>query len=207
MSMFKNYLWDFDGTLFDSYPHMADSLILGLKELGIEPDQEEVMREMKITVNYAVEYFEKKYGIPHELKELYRKYEKAEPRVPVQPFPGVVELLKEINAHGGGNYLYTHRGLSSIEYLKKYDMETLFQDYITAQDKFPSKPAPNAILHLIEKNKLKKEVTVMVGDRDLDVDAGLNAGIAGILFDPGHYYDAYETKYRVTSMKEINRFI
>lgn len=30
----KNYIWDFDGTLFDTYPAMVDGASKALKKLG-----------------------------------------------------------------------------------------------------------------------------------------------------------------------------
>ena len=43
----------------------------------------------------------------------------------------------------------------------------------------------------------------MVGDRDIDVEAAHNAGIDGCLFDPEHFYEAYDTPYRVQTVPEL----
>lgn len=35
----KNYIWDFDGTLFDTYPAMVDGAWQALKDFGISMDK------------------------------------------------------------------------------------------------------------------------------------------------------------------------
>ena len=43
----KNYIWDFDGTLFDTYPAMVNGAIKAMKELGINVQKEEIYPIMK----------------------------------------------------------------------------------------------------------------------------------------------------------------
>ena len=42
-----------------------------------------------------------------------------------------------------------------------------------------------------------------VGDRDIDILAGKNAGMAGILMDTEGYYPQLSVEYRITELKEI----
>ena len=46
---------------------------------------------------------------------------------------------------------------------------------------FPGKPAPDAVLYLLEKHGLDPAETIMIGDRDLDGQSGINAGATGCL--------------------------
>jgi phosphoglycolate phosphatase-like HAD superfamily hydrolase len=57
----------------------------------------------------------------------------------------------------------------------------LFADCLIAEEGFPSKPAPDAVLALIARNSLDPAECVMVGDREIDGMSGKNAGIAGAL--------------------------
>ena len=43
---------------------------------------------------------------------------------------------------------------------------------VTASDRFPRKPDPTAINALVEHYGLDPQVTVMIGDRAIDVEAG-----------------------------------
>ena len=37
--MFDSYIWDFDGTLFDTYPIMLDSMMKALEDRQVVADQ------------------------------------------------------------------------------------------------------------------------------------------------------------------------
>ena len=74
---------------------------------------------------------------------------------------------------------------------------------ITVEDPFPLKPAPDALLHLMKRCAIAPAAAVMLGDRDIDVEAAKNAGIAGCLIDAGHYYDGYRTSLRCERIDDL----
>ncbi|HIU67543.1 MAG TPA: HAD-IA family hydrolase [Candidatus Caccomorpha excrementavium] len=203
--LFLNYIWDFDGTLFDTYPHVAYSLGKALEGFGIHADGREVLRKLKQSVSEAVTYYSDKYDILYEeLAASYDRIENGRPEVPVLPYPGAAAFLEAVIRSGGRHFLYTHRNETAKRFLRDAGFEAYFQRMITAEDGFPRKPAPDAIRYLIRTYGLMAEETVMIGDRALDLEAGRNAGIAGILFDPDGYYQDYPADYAVRSMEELN---
>ena len=105
--------------------------------------------------------------------------DEVEPRV--VPFPDAREVLAAIVKNGGRNYLYTHRNETAMRYLEDAGFTELFADFVTAEEGFPSKPAPDAVLALIARNGLDPADCIMVGDREIDGMSGKNAGIAGAL--------------------------
>ena len=52
---YKNYIWDFDGTLFDSYPHICECLLRILEREGVREnfDPEMVMRYLCVSYGAA----------------------------------------------------------------------------------------------------------------------------------------------------------
>lgn len=60
------------------------------------------------------------------------------------------------------------------------------------------------MLYLVNKYNLKVEKSVMVGDRELDIAAGHNAGMSGILFDPDKLlHQDYNADRLVYSLSDI----
>ena len=62
-------------------------------------------------------------------------------------------------------------------------MAQYFAGYVTAEDKLPRKPAPDMLLHLMQQYQLDPSECMMVGDRPLDTEAGINAGVLSVLLD------------------------
>jgi phosphoglycolate phosphatase-like HAD superfamily hydrolase len=46
--LIKDIIWDFDGTLFDTYPGTVNAFIMALKDNGIEETSENVLNKLKI---------------------------------------------------------------------------------------------------------------------------------------------------------------
>ncbi len=180
---YKNYIWDFDGTLFDSYPHSCQAFwqILGEEGKQEGTTKEEIMRYLQVTFAAAKEFsgisdegYDRFWATVHLMGE-----EETFPRT--VPFEDCEAVLKAVLEAGGKNYIYTHRNHSVHVYLEKFGMARYFSDAVTEEDGFALKPAPDALLALMERNGLKKEECIMIGDREIDGLAGHNAGIAGAL--------------------------
>lgn len=205
--MFRNVIWDFDGTLFDSYPFINRSLDRALKDLGITEKPELIARQLKISSAAAVSYFKTKYSLDGRLKNLFNQHQHNDETSLIKPYPGSFEICQEIIRHGGGNYLYTHRGKSALQFLDQFHMRQFFTDCITKEYSFPRKPDPSAISYLIEKYDFDKQETIMIGDRDIDILAARHAGISGCLFDPEDDYINFETPYRIHRITDLHNIL
>lgn len=183
--MYKHIIWDFDGTLFDSYPAMGSAFKSLLEESGIEEPLDEILKYMKVSMAYAIQHYKEKYHINSEFIDNYDIKRKDMEISLCRPFIGIDEICKYICTSGKNNYLYTHRGESSIIFLKKYGLYNYFTDFITSQHGFERKPSPDAINYLANKYNMILDEALMVGDRDLDILSAKNAGIHGCYFNDG----------------------
>lgn len=207
---FRHYLWDFDGTLFDSYGRIGAALWHTFRDYGVDEPLEDVISLAKRSVYHAMETTKAKHQMAQsleEMKERYRCHSQTLEGVDVVPYPGIVPLVQTIFSGGGKHYLYTHRGKSAFAYMDASGLTPYFADFITGDDPYPSKPAPDAILALMKKHGMEKDDAVMVGDRDIDILAGQNAGIAGCLFDPEHFYDDFPIELRAHTMDELQALL
>ena len=91
-------------------------------------------------------------------------------------------MLRAITEAGGKNFLYTLRNDLARAYLKWYGMDKYFAGIVDSTMHFPGKPAPDAVEHICRNYKLDKDKTVMIGDREIDVMSGINAGVHGCLY-------------------------
>ena len=191
--------------LFDTYPHTIAAFCECCRRTGIPVDAKEAYDLFKVTMRHAFAHYgftpahiEAFYEIENDLDFLPRGV----------PFPRIPEILKYIAVHGGKNYLYTHRDRVAIRYLDLYALTPLFTDFVTGEDGFPLKPAPDALEALIKKHALRQNECLMLGDRDIDIGAGLAAGIPTLLFDNEDRYPvSLGETYRCTNAEELENTV
>lgn len=176
----KNFIWDFDGMLFDSYPHITSAFLKMMRDYGAEGDYDEAKALLEITFADAYAH----YKTTEEQKEVFRSYEHDYSLLPIAvPFENTYKTLKTLSERGCRHFLYTHRGReTSQHYLREYGMTEFFEGFVDSSMGFASKPAPDAVNWICETFGLNKSETVMIGDREIDVLAGKNAGTYGCLF-------------------------
>lgn len=176
MKNIKHFIWDFDGTLMDTYPNIIRYLKMALNDFGRDADDREIMTKMSVTIPSTIEYYSELYGLP-DLIEHYRQYKANEPKDPIKIFPKVDLVLAKVREMGGTNYIFTNRGDTIYELLDRAGLSGEFAEIVTASDPcFKVKPAPDVINYLMEKYGGTVENTVMIGDRLCDLESGYNAG-------------------------------
>ena len=202
---YKHLFWDFDGTLYDSYPQILNALKQTLQSYSLPvPPDEDLLREVKILVSHALNTFGG--SLPQE--ELMARFQSFHHAIVSFPlYEGTAQCLKTLQASGVRHYLYTHRSLTARKQLEQDGLWPLFSDFVTSEDGFPLKPAPDALLALARRNGLDVSECAMIGDREIDVQSGYNAGMSGILFDPENFYPDCRAEKHVRSMKELCEWI
>lgn len=178
--MIENYIWDFDGMLFDSYPHITKAFQVMMEEYGRPVDFDEAKALFEITFETC--YFH--YAVTPEMARRHSEIEHIydmEPRA--VPFENTVKTLEILAKRGARQFLYSHRGReSSQHYLGEYGLLDYFTECVDSSYAFTPKPAPDGVNYICEKYNLDKSRTLMIGDRELDVLSGKNAGTLGCLF-------------------------
>jgi HAD superfamily hydrolase (TIGR01549 family) len=205
---FGNVIWDFDGTLFDTYPEITRAFVDVLKkDYGVEYDYEKAFILAKKSIGLCIETLADEFNIDREeFSEKYKERYFGELTFKDEPFEGVKEVLEYVSK-GGGNFLITHRGFESLnEFLTRNDFNKYFIEIVSADENFPLKPDPASFNYIIDKYKLKKEETLGVGDRILDIEAANSAGIKSCFFDPGDS-KIWVATYNISKMKDLLKIL
>jgi HAD superfamily hydrolase (TIGR01549 family) len=180
---FKHVIWDFDGTLFDSYPHTAQAFLnLLKKEYLVNENLLEIETQMRISMQHAYDYYKDKFEIDDDFIKKYEDYRTLYENQNALPYNNAHMVCKFIHEQGGRNYLYTHRDKSVVSMMQKHGFHELFMSYVTAENNYPRKPAPDGLLHFTEKYNMNKAQTLYIGDRDIDLECAQAAGIKFCLF-------------------------
>ncbi len=193
-------IWDFDGTLFDTYPHASRALAGACRRFGAEVSPGEALALMKDTLSSALSVLAERHAIP--LEQLARAYREEDGRLgPADwpPMPGMREALLALRDAGCRHFLLTHRDAGALEALEAAGMLPLLSGWVTREQGFPRKPDPASVLHILRHWDIPPETACIIGDRPLDVQAGQAAGILGCLFDPEGFFDTQPFPLRAAS--------
>ena len=195
------FIWDLDGTLLDSYGVIASSLCQTLAELGVDMDAGEIRRRAtEGSVSDVVRLAQERTGRPfQDIRNRYSAISGGRYRE-ITAIPHAAEVLEETAALGAAHFVYTHRGGTTMPVLEHLGLDRFFKEVVSSLNGFPRKPAPDALLYLMEKYRLDRERVYYVGDRTLDVDCAGNAGVRSVLYSPS---GAGTADYVVRDLLEI----
>ena len=196
-----NYIWDFDGTLYDTYPIMLKALMRTFKEFDINKDEETVYKKIKME---SIRQMIVDWQLPApDFDQKYHAYE-AQQNKDSYPFAETKETLEKLQDKGGQHFILTHRTVESTWNLLKRDgLDALIVDIIGSDSNYPRKPDPSAINYFIDNYQLDRNKTVMIGDRKLDIEAGNNAGVQTVFFDIDYFKQDIKSAYFINNLKEM----
>ena len=78
---------------------------------------------------------------------------------------------------------FSHRNHLVLDILDKAEIASYFTEVVTSENGFARKPSPDSFLYLINKYDIKHGL--VIGDRQIDIEAGRAAGLDTLLVD-GH---------------------
>ena len=205
--MFRNIIWDVDGTLFDTYPAMTRAFQAALGDFGKTTKTSCIERRIKVSIERCTAAMAARFLLDEntlaQAFEAHYKMIKAEDQL---PFPGVKAVCEAIQARGGKNVIVTHRGKTSTEaLLAAHSMGGFFAGCLTGNDGYPRKPDPAAFNAALQLFNLNPAETLTVGDRDIDIQAGSSAGLLTCRFNP-HNEDVV-ADLTVMDYEELMRFL
>lgn len=201
--MIRDIIWDFDGTLFDTYPGIVNSFKKALNDNGINEREENILSYFKNSESCATTYFKELYGLDNVFINKFADYKKDIKPEMVKPFPFAVDACKKFTDLGGRNYIITHRGESTLKYLQYYGMLCYFTEVITKQNRFKRKPDPEAFIYLIEKHKINKSTAMVIGDRECEILGGKAAGIKTCLYNTNNISLNVKPDFYLESLKNL----
>ena len=205
---FKYIIWDFDGTLFNTYPHIASIITEIMKNhYNIDLNMNQVQEWCETSLKFCFNKIISDYNVNKlEFQDLFSKKYRVNIESQQPPFPGAKEILAYIQKNGGKNFIVTHRGSVTLFKLLRYcNMEDLFEKVITNEDGFQNKPDPASFLYLISEFQIPKDKVIAIGDRKIDIQTAHAISIKSCYFNPnGKSYGLADFNIRnLIELKEI----
>ena len=182
--MIRNILWDVDGTLFDTYPAITYAISQALNGLGKSAALNVIDRLARQSIDHCLATLAQRFDLDRDLlRQRYLAAYAALPLANQPPLPGVEAVCAAIHRRGGRNVAVTHRDVRSTQaLLDAHGLAPLFAGIVSVEQGYPRKPDPAMALAALAIYGLDPAVTWMVGDRELDIQAGRAAGLRACLY-------------------------
>jgi HAD superfamily hydrolase (TIGR01509 family) len=173
-------IFDLDGTLVDTLePTFRCFQEAVAPALGRVPRKEEILGRFGPADHQIVSEWVGPQNAPGAVERLYACYETA--FADTGPFPGMVDLLRDLRRAGKLTAIFTGRGRASTDaILRGMEIEDLFDAVVTSDDISRPKPAPDGLLKVLEILDIAAQDAVYVGDTVKDIESARAAGIAAI---------------------------
>ncbi|MDO4483325.1 MAG: HAD-IA family hydrolase [Clostridia bacterium] len=195
-------LWDYDGTLMDTYPDMIALMHTICRDLDIPADEEEIAALMRVGMPYCIAVLSARGGLDkHAIRSRIPPHNSE--NACCRPIAGIPETVRALQTRGIRQYMVTHRDNSCWDGLRHAGLDSFFSGAVTREDGFPRKPAPDMVLAALERFDIRPEEAIMIGDRPLDVRAAMSCGVLGALLDPDDAFPVEPCAFRFSSAHEI----
>ena len=179
--MTPTFIWDLDGTLLDSYEAILAGIQETYEQFDIPFDREEVRDFiLRYSVKDLLVRDADQHGLDSEELNRLRATSLKEKNTQIPLMDGAREILAWTAEQGIQNFVFTHKSDNAFQVLTDLGIIQHFTEILTSDSGFARKPSPEALLYLIDKYQLDKANTYYVGDRLLDAETAINAGISSI---------------------------
>ncbi len=206
MDNYEVFLFDFDGTLFDTLDSSIYVFEEAYRRMGVSIDRSSVLRLTRepISSSYKrimgnMDNFDK--FIEH-INELVFSDKVTNMAVIYEDTKSIIKYLKDNEKIIG--IVTSNAKDHLLDVLKRFDLENSFDVIVGNREASTPKPSPIPILKALELLDYKdKEKVVYIGDALNDALAAINAGVKPILLDRLHEFGELKDYKIINSLNEI----
>lgn len=174
----KLVVFDFDGTLIESHENIYHAAIAAFNEMGISTNIK--LDEFKKTLGLHFKEIFSHFGIlVNDFEEFMRLYKNYYYKLInySKPYPLSINTLSALKKK---NYLIalltTKIQDQADKIIDHFHLRNYFDEVMGRRNGIENKPSPEPLLHICDLLQTPPNQTLIVGDTELDIQCGKNAG-------------------------------
>jgi len=209
---YKNLIFDLDGTLIEPKTGITRAIVYALKHYGIEIPESDYDSLTPFIGPPLTDSFTRYFGFDHakarEAVEKYREYYSVTGLFECSIYPGIPNLLMQLQQAGVPVYLATSKPQIFAETLLKHLKLDHFFTLIAGSTLDHTRDQKSQVLEwLLSQEHLKPETCLMIGDRHYDVEGARTCGIDTIAVGYGYgsreEFDLCAPAYRTETVEDL----
>lgn len=201
--MKRLYIFDFDGTLVDTFTDAGIYYNKALEKYGFPAHSLEEYKYLmggsleEVVTRILPENARNEKNIDNVKNEYWSTYPNSEKKNTL-PYPGITELLKSLQKMKIKLAINTNKKQLLVEEMCQSLFPDIRFDCIAGSSiNYPPKPDPSGVRYILEKCQTLKEDSIYIGDSKYDFETAKNIGIDAILVKWGAYKEEYECHKKV----------
>ena len=208
MKEFKTYLFDFDGTLVNSYESLVLVFSGAYSKVGVKVPDGYVLHLMRCPLDVG---YEELHGPKDEKsveifsKEIIRLLDDVEVLKATKAYEEVISFVKEMKKRGMTLGIVTsnnQKHVKDVLHFLNID-ESNFSIIVGNKETKRHKPYADPILKGLELLNISKEEVCYVGDALDDVRCAINANVTPILVDRNNEYNDINEYIKIKNLLEL----
>lgn len=181
MKDFKNYLFDFDGTLADTTDLIVHCFHEMLKRYGLHQlTDQEILKNIGMPLVPQLELFLGKMDRSEQIGKV-KEYQEIQFKIfrdSLVLFPDVEETLNQLRLNGKKIAIVTSRSRKGLDlFIDHLGIRDLFDVMITPEVTGRHKPDPEPAFEALKQLGGKREESLFIGDASFDISCGYQAGM------------------------------
>jgi len=185
--MVKACIFDLDGTLTDTLDSLVYSVNATLKEMGLSEITDEqcqafvgngARRLLEDSLDAAGDAGHTRI---EEAVQIYKRIFDVNCTYQVEPYEGIMKLLKELKERNIKTAVLSNKPHGQTVKVVHEVIGDEWIDWIQGQQEhIARKPDPEAVRTILDRFGIKREEALYIGDSEVDIKTGHNAGLTTI---------------------------
>ncbi len=185
---YKAMIFDLDGTLADTIKDLIDAVNKALTDHGLPTHTYDEGRKLigrgvrNLMMRALPEDHPKDAAFIDNITDLMMSYYSRQCVHRTKAYPGIEDLLRYLNYQKIPCAVVTNKPEDTAKFIiEKLFFHWPFKIIVGQSERFPRKPDPTALLHVIEQLGVEAKECIYVGDSSVDYQTAKNAGVLPVL--------------------------
>lgn len=215
--MKKLVIFDLDGTLLNTIADLAGATNHALTSCGYPTHETDAYRffvgnGINKLFERALPETERNEANIQKIRSIFIPYYNQHNADLSQPYPGIVNVLETLQAHGCRLGVASNKYQeATVKLIRQYFPQISFLRIFGQREGIPAKPAPGVVFEIMQAANVRAEETAYIGDSCVDMQTGQNAGTQTIGvswgFRPRTELEAYRPDFIADSPEELLDFL